>query len=322
MKKKIKYYPITHGHIVASWQILYLTFNYDGILAKDAISITEKSGKLGGTMPAKQGIKICNDYGLVRFVDGKLHTTETSESTILPQCNNEEPNVKVLRALLNHILLYHNFEWLIFFDSDPEIFRESLLVNDREWTNLLDNAKLFDFEEEEVNIWWDEVLAKYEDYKEELKRAIGDVGEKLTYHRELERVKADGFSPPRYFVKWASRISDRFGFDVLSIRGNLFSSTFEENDKIQIEVKSTDANNPKAFRFFITKPEWNKAMENINSYFFFCWLGINLDTESAKNGPFVIPASDLTEQVPTDNSDYCQWSECRCVIDVSKYQYI
>ena len=319
MKKKVKYYTITHGHIVASWHILFLSRSYAGISAKDAVSITETSGKLGGTVPVKQGIKICNDYGLVRFIDGNLHATNISELSILPKCDNEDPNVDVLRAILRHILSYHNFEWLILFDPDPEIFRESLLANDREWTNLLDNANLFSFEEDEVNIWWDRVLAKYEDYKEELKKAIGDVGEKLSYHRELKRVETDGFSPPKSFVKWASRISDRFGFDILSIRGNYFLFTSDKKNKIQIEVKSTDADNPERFRFFISKPEWNKALENINSYFFFCWTGINVDTESAKNGPFVIPATDLVDQVPTDNSTSCQWSECRCVIDISRY---
>ena len=319
MRKKIKYYRITQGHIIATWHILFLAQSYRGISTKDAVSIVEKSGKLGGTVPVKHGIKICNDYDLVRFKGEELHITEICESSILPKCDNEDPNINVLRALLRHILSYHNFEWLIFYDSDPEIFRETLLANDPEWTNLLDNANLFDFEEEDVNIWWGRVLARYEDYKEKLKKEIGDVGEKLTYHHELQRVKADGFSPPKSYVKWASRISDRFGFDILSIRGSFFLSSFEESDKIQIEVKSSDANNPERFRFYISKPEWNKALENLNSYFFFCWSGINLKKESAQNGPFVIPATHIRALVPTDNSDFCQWSECRCVIDVSKY---
>lgn len=320
MRKRIKYYTITNGHIVATWHVIYLAQIYEGISAKDAVSIIEKSGKLGGTTPAKQGIKICCDYGLLNFHGESLRITEICESHILPKCDNEDPNIDVQRALLFHILSYHNFEWLIFYDSDPDIFRESLLANDPEWTNLLENAKLFDFDDENVNIWWDGILSKYEDYKEKLKKAIGDVGEKLTYHHELQRVENDGFIPPKTFVKWASRISDRFGFDVLSIRGKLFLSSFKDADKIQIEVKSSDTNNLDRFRFYVTKPEWSQALENINSYYFFCWAGINLEAESAESGPFIIPASDLIDHVPTDNSDFFQWSECRCVIDITEYK--
>jgi hypothetical protein len=319
MKKKTKYYPITHGHLIAAWYILYLAKTYKGISAKDAVSIAEKSGKLGGTIPANRGIKICSDYDLLSFREGRLCVSEISELSILPKCDNEDPNIHVLRALLLHILSYHNFEWLIFYDPDPDIFRESLSANDREWTNLLDNADLFRFDQEDVVVWWNNVLVKYEDYKEELKKAIGDVGEKLTYDHELKRVEKDGFSPSKSFVKWASRISDRYGFDVLSIRGKLFLSTFKEKDKIQIEVKSSDTNNLECFRFFVTKPEWIKALKDIKSYFFFCWAGINLEIESAKSGPFVIPATALLDYMPKDNSDFIQWSECRCVIDISKY---
>ncbi len=319
MRKKIKYYSITNGHIVSAWHILHLTNLYKGISVKIVVDIVEKSGKLGGTTPAKQGIKICNDYGLLRFQDEQLFATEVSETHILPKCDFEDPNIEAQRALLFHILSYHSFEWLIFFDADQEIFRESILANDPEWVNLLDNAKLFDFEDENVNVWWDGILSKYTDYKEKTKKAIGDVGEKLTYHFELERVEGDGYESPKTYVKWASRISDRFGFDVQSIRSRLFLSSFEAVDKIQVEVKSSDTNAVDRFRFFISKPEWNKALENIDSYFFFCWTGVNIDKESAEQGPFVIPASDLLTLVPEDKSEIMQWSECRCIMDISQY---
>src|SRR5688500_6674741 len=182
MIKKVKYYPITQGEILATWHMLYLASRYKSILPKTAIEITVTSGKLGGTFPAKQGLKICLDYGLLRIIDGGiLQITEVTEYKILPNCDEEDPNFSALRSILFHIISYHNFEWLIFYDSEPEIFREYLSVHDIEWTNILDNAKLFDFEDRAVNAWWDGVLTKYEDYKEKLKKAVGDVGEKLTY---------------------------------------------------------------------------------------------------------------------------------------------
>jgi len=322
MKKRIKYYPITHGHVVAAWHLLYLSNIYKGINVSDAINIVIRSGKLGGTVPASQGLKLCIDYGFLLFHGKELHVTEKSESSIIPKCETEELNTPALRAILLHILSFHNFEWLIFYNTDSEIFRASLLENDRYWESLLSNAKLFDFEDQDVNIWWDRVLSKYEEYKEGVKKAIGDVGEKLTYQSELQRIAKDGYNPPKTFVKWASRISDRFGFDILSIRGDYFYETYQKLDSIKIEVKSTDSNNIESFRFFISKPEWNMAEENIDSYFFFCWSGVNIENDTAESGPFVIPAKELVPQIPTDNCEYCQWSECRCILDITKYEIL
>jgi len=322
MKQKVKYYPITYSQLIASWHIIYLTGKYGEMNPKDAVSTVEGSGKLGGTVPAKAGLKICIDYGFLTFRSSQLCITDIVATSLLPRCNKEDLNVAVLRVILSHVLSYHSFEWLIFYDTDPEIFRDTLKAYDPNWVNLLDNASLFDFEEESVNVWWDSVLSKYEDYKEKLKKAVGDVGEKLTYGHELNRVENDGLIPAKHYVKWASRISDKFGFDVLSIRGKHFLSNYNEMDKIQIEVKSSDTDNIERFRFFISKPEWNKALENIESYFFYCWAGINLEAESAKYGPFIIPAADLIKYIPTDNSEMIEWSECRCVIDVVKYQMV
>jgi hypothetical protein len=321
MNKKLKYYPITHGQLVAAWQIIFLANRYKNITPKSVIEITIRSGKLGGTLPAKEGLRICLDYSLLKIDDGAIQVTQFTYGSILPKCDNEDLNVKALRTLLSHIISYHNFEWLLFYDSDPEIFRDHLMAQDTEWSNLLDNAKLFDFGDEDVNNWWAGILVKYEDYKEKIKKAIGDVGEKLTYHHELNRVELDGYEAPKSFVKWAALMSDRFGFDIQSIRGAYFKSSYDKKDKIRIEVKSSDTTNIERFRFFVSKPEWNKALENINSYFFFCWVGININDESALHGPFVIPATQLMESVPKDVSSICEWSECRVVLDISHYRW-
>lgn len=322
MRIKFKYYPVTYGHIVAAWQIIILISRYedDAISARDAIRIVSRSGKLGGTIPAKQGLRICLDYGFAKVENKSLYLSEISIKEIVSTCSENDPNIYTLRALLFQMISYHDFHWLIGYDSDPDIFREYLLAIDPEWEYLLDNAKLFDFTDNDTINWWSSVLMKYEDYKEKKKKAIGDVGEKLTYIHELDRISHDGFTPSKSFVKWASQISDRFGYDIASIRGQFFKHNKIEKDKIQIEVKSSDSANIEAFRFFISKPEWNTALRNIDSYFFYCWSGVNIEKENAQDGPFVIPALDLQELVPKDVSKIIDWSECRCVLDVSKYR--
>ena len=320
MKKgKTKYEPITFGHVLATWNVIYLTSLHESIKASDAVGILIRNGKLGGSFPAKKGMEVSIKYGFVEVKSGELTLPKITLETLIPICDSDDLNIEALRIILFKIIAEHNFEWLIYYDVDSEIFKTYLESYDVEWLNLLLNADLLNFDDENVNQWWREVLKKYEDYKENVKKAIGDVGEKLTYEYELNRIEADGFKPSNSFVKWASRISDRFGFDVLSIRGDSFKYHFDKKDKIQIEVKSTDASNTERFRFFVSKPEWNMALENLDSYMFFCWAGVNLNTETAEIGPYVIPAKDIISYMPEDKSETCSWSECRVVIDLSKF---
>lgn len=320
MRGKVKYYPITQGHIIATWQILYLVAKYEPIHPRNLHDLIANSGKLGGGMPVEHSLKVCCDYGLVSYSNSKLCLTELSKKRIISLCDADDPNHIALRAILGCIIALHNFQWLILYDADPDIFKEYLFEQDPEWVVMLDNAKLFDFNDETTIDWWKSVLSKYEDYKEAQKKAIGDVGEKLTYLHELSRIDEDGHKPANTFVKWASQISDKYGFDVQSIRGQRFLHSYEERDKIQIEVKSSDIANLEAFRFYVSKPEWRTALKNIHSYFFYCWSGVNINQETASDGPFIIPASELVEYMPQDVSSMAEWSECRCVLNVLKYR--
>lgn len=320
MKSKIRYYNITQGHLITAWQIIHLVSKYDLVPVRTIVNIASQSGIFGGTVPTGHALRLCVDYGFLSVNSGIVQITDISKSEFLPLCKNDDPNFTVLRRILYHIISYHNFHWLIYYDPDPTIFKEYLMGIDPEWVILLDNARLFDFSDSETIKWWNDVFIKYSDYKNRLKKAIGDVGEKLTYLKELDRISRDGYIPSNQYVKWASNISDRFGFDILSIRGKLFPSSTGEKDQIRIEVKSSDSVAIKNFKFYISKPEWNTALTNLNSYFFFCWTGINIEDETAKDGPFAIPASHLLDHVPIDKSDKCEWSECRCIIDLSKYK--
>jgi len=320
MNKKIKYSPISIGHIIASWHIIFLLSRHKRVSPEKAYNILTTSGKLGGSLPAQKGIEICLRYKFIYIENGNLFLTKTSEEILIPLCDKDDPNRYVLRAILKEIVSCHNFEWLIFYDSDSYIFKEYLYNNDPEWVMILDNAKLFDFDDKEALVWWEEVLFKYENFKDEVKKAIGDIGEILTYEHEINRIHNDGHHPAKSYVKWAARISNSFGYDILSIKGKRFSYNKQEKDKIQIEVKASEISNLKTFRFYVSKPEWQTALKNIDNYYFYCWPGINLEKETALGGPYIISAKELVVHMPYDISIIAEWSECRCVLDISNYK--
>jgi len=45
-------------------------------------------------------------------------------------------------------------------------------------------------------------------------------------------------------------------------------STYNDKDKIQIEVKRTASAGIEEFRFFVSNNEWKTALNKIDSYFF------------------------------------------------------
>jgi len=322
MSKNLKYKPISFGYIIASWHIVNFLSRHEKIKPDKIHSFLINSGKLGRSFPAKEGINLSIYYNFTCIDKGYLSLTQVSRESFIPLCDTDEPNINVLRAILKEIISCHNFEWLIFYDPDPEIFKEYLSNSDPEWTIMLDNAKLFNFEDDSVLAWWDDILLKYENYREEVKKAIGDIGEKLTYDHEISRVNSDGHRPAKSFVKWTARISNTFGFDILSIKGKRFSEMDNERDKIQIEVKASEISNLESFRFYVPKPEWQTALKNIDNYFFYCWPGINIQRETAIAAPFVIPAKELLTHMPKNISPIAEWSECRCVLNISNYKVV
>jgi hypothetical protein len=306
---------ITSSNIIALWQLIMIAKRNNSIAVSAAIDISINSGLIGGDVPAGEGLKL-GLYCKLLVIDKEqnLNHTDFCRDNLFSLCDTNEPNILIIRAILLKYMSLQNYDWLLFFNDDPEVFKTGVPL---EWVDLLNNATLFDFEDAQVRTWWAEVFDRYETYKEGKKLEQGKIAEKHTFDSEKARLKADGFDNDLKFVKWASQISDKYGYDVLSVRGSLLKSTFSEKEKIQIEVKCTAAANMEEFRFYVSKPEWKAALENIDSYYFYCWVDTNLQKQTAQ-GPYIIPAKDLISHIPKDDhSTICDWSECRFILNLN-----
>ena len=311
-------FAISNSNIIALWQLVLLSKNHEHISVKSAIEITINSGLLGGGLPGEQGLKLGQQCKLLEIVESKLYLSKYCREEMIPVCDTDEPNKNVFRVILYRYISTQNFEWLLFFNNDPEVFK--IYIPDT-WIQLLEGANLFEFEDGEVTEWWVRVFNRFQTYKEGQKVEIGKVAEKLTFHYEKERLSGEGFDNSHFVVKWASQINDRYGYDILSIRGSKLRYSFLEKDSIQIEVKSSVVASEETFRFYISKNEWNVALKNMGSYFFYCWISTSLEKETAK-GPYIIPAEYLTEHIPTDKGAVCEWSECRLIVDLTKMAFV
>jgi len=316
---KIDSVTITSSNIIALWQLVLLTSKHEEITVKSAIEITLNSGLMGGGLPADQGLKLGQYCRILEInEEQKLYSSQYCKDKLIGLCETEEPNILVFRGILFRFVSFQNFDWLLFFNDDPEIFKTGI---PGEWIDLLEQAELFNFTDLIVRDWWEKIFSKFQTYKEGQQIEVGKVAEKLSYEYERQRLESDGLDNGHFFVKWASQINDKYGYDILSIRGNFFKFTFEEKDSIQIEVKCSVTSNEREFRFYISKNEWNIALKNMGSYFFYCWTSASKERENA-NGPFIIPANKLSSHIPTDNGTVCEWSQCKFVVDLNSLSII
>lgn len=307
---------ITNSNIIALWQLMFIAKTYENIEVQTAIQIAINSNLIGGSSPAQEGLQLGLKCKILLIYNNKLTNSDYCKNEILPLCDEDLPNINIVRTIILCYLSQKPLEWLLFYDNDPIIFRNMI---PKEWVDILDYANLFEFENTLVLDWWTTIFSKYETYKEGKKLEQGKLTEKFTFDSEIKRLKSDGFDSDSKHVKWASQISDKYGYDILSKRGILLQDTFSKFDKVQIEVKCTVSSSKEEFRFFITKNEWKSALQNINSYYFYCWINTNIHSQTA-DGPFIIAAKNLIPYIPKDEyAEICEWSECRFILDLNKY---
>jgi len=306
------------GKIIILWRLIYFMSQNPEISIQELAAIIEDSGVLGGTAPFGDAVRIGRYCRFLEVDKGTVLLSEECVNFLLPLCSIKDPNILVVRFVLQRIIQgsLYGFQWLLFFNKDIEIFKVSI---PEEWTDLLEQAELFKFGEKEVDEWWDAILLSVNNFDLVNTKEIGDVGEKLTIEHENTRLTSDGTRTPQHYVKWASRFSNSYGYDIASVEGKRWSKKKFDMSATQIEVKSSVSANVNGFRFKISRNEWNVALENIDTYYFYCWLGISVDKQTAADGPYVIPAKSFIKIVPRDRHNTCEWSECRLTIDLTNY---
>lgn len=314
---------ISPGRITGIWLLIKIAIENEsiGITIESAIKSTSSSALRGGSLPIKESLTLGIFYDFLFIEGGLLKISEFSKRELIRYYASEEPNELILRIIYSQIIDIRRDSWIVFLDSDPEEFKP--LIPDY-WVELLENADLFNFKDEEVIKWWKSIRNKKEQYFQDRNNKVGACGEKLTVEFEESRLKNDNIDHPELFVKQVSLISNDFGYDVQSIRGNLFLKSKAIKDQLMIEVKSSSIENEKQFLCYLTKNEWETAKKNLDNFFFHCWIGINIKDCTAKKGPYILSAHEVEPLVPTNNSDQCQWELSKLLLDLTqcKLEYI
>jgi hypothetical protein len=149
--------------------------------------------------------------------------------------------------------------------------------------------------------WWDHVSGRVRLEGDRLKLERGRKAEQLTLQFETQRLLRLGIET---LPKWVAIEDNTAGYDVLSYEIGEFGLL----NKL-IEVKSTIAS---PLRFFITRNEWNHALEIGDAYIFHIW-----DLQPVIPILYVKKASDIAPHIPQDNLKG-KWTLAEIPVSVSK----
>jgi len=181
---------------------------------------------------------------------------------------------------------------------------------------------LFNLYDIDVLNWWHEVINDLQTYREEELKKIGDLGEWLTLEFEKNRIANDGVAHSDTLVLWVAKITDEYGFDIKSIDGSFFGNIPDASSKIQIEVKASEKAYVNNFALYVTENEWKVAKRNLNSYYFYLWVGVDTNTKSAKYGPYVIPARHIIDKFPNNVFSGFDWIKTRISMNINDYAFL
>ena len=306
---------ITPGKVIALWRIILATSQYQGAKTQDLYHAGTNNSVMGGGLPLKPAIQLAIYYNFIIPKDKRLYLSSFVEKELLPFCQEDEPSNIVLRKIYFEILKDKAIPWIIYFNLEPEIFKVSIPNN---WIDLLEMADLLNLRDKVVQDWWHSLIKIKSEINNEKLSTIGHIGEKLTIKFETNRLSSDLIPDAIKKVIWVSKISDDYGFDILSNSGKLLKRT-SEIESLLIEVKSSEISNPQIFSFYLSENEWNKALEDMDSYFFFCWPGIRtIERCSIFEKPFIVPSRSLLNLIPKNISTNSQWVKCRVSIDLEE----
>jgi hypothetical protein len=139
--------------------------------------------------------------------------------------------------------------------------------------------------------WWDTLGHEVKLETDLQKMAQARAAEKLSWDFEKKRLLGLGIETDPV---WVGLDDNTAGYDVLS-----YEPGEPENTNKLIEVKSTVAS---PLRFYVSRNEWNKALQSKEAYFFHVW-----DMQREPAVLHVRTVDQVEPHIPTDN-DKGKWS--------------
>lgn len=301
---------LTKGRLTALWVVLRSASKLGKVVDRaELIAFARKSGLRAGGLPISDGFHLAL---LGAFIIGK-DTVSLSMlgADTLSRCAEEEPSAEVLRIFLSVLLLRYPPAWVSYWQGDPSSLEIVLPDATKE---IIDHAEIVsDTGLADIETWalWNALrTVPQPEYTAELRKAVGDAAEELSFVHEQNRLRSEGYPFLAERVRWVARESAAYGFDVLSFSGETFSGLPES--QLAIEVKGQSLVARPTFSFYITSHEWKTAKLLNESYVFHFWHGVTQGDGSvgaSHSKPVLVRSSLLESHIPIRPScdAMCDW---------------
>lgn len=201
--------------------------------------------------------------------------------------NSSFEGVEFYRSCISALIINYFPAWAKLISLGRKRFIQKLVGDEyRDVKSLFRQARLLDDPPTILDIeWWDYVSGRVRLESDRIKLERARIAEGLTLELESKRLKQQGITTE---PRWMAIEDNTVGYDVLSY----IKSDYGLINKL-IEVKSTIAS---PLRFYITRNEWEHALEVGDAYCFHIW---NMQTDP----PFLYErtSKDIAPHIPKDN---------------------
>jgi hypothetical protein len=269
----------------------------------------------GGDLPIEDGYYFAEICGFINLKDEYIKISSSGKK-IAELSDFDEPDLFIKRVILLEIILKLLPDWTAFIDN--KIKDIIPLISDY-WQEIMISYDLIKMPlSKEATKWWDDLKQSLSKIENDIQNSTGKMGEKLTIDFEKKRLINCKYEYLSNNVQWISIISDKYGYDVQSFFGIFNYLGNAPKNIIMIEVKSSQSDGCK-FRFFLTRPEWEKAEKNETQYLFYFWKSVNSTKAEVKpDGPYIYSVNFIGQYIPIDKHRDSRWEKCRIIIDLEE----
>ena len=195
------------------------------------------------------------------YKEGKKLIDLLGQDIFFDFLKNDYENKKIiLRKILKEFMIKEKPGFLYHISKGRKIFLD--YINDNIHQIFKESGLLMEADDSEefkiVYKWWDELISIVRKINDEKKVEQGRDGERKSFEYEVSKLKKMRSNKKPY---WASLDNNLVGYDI--------ESWDEKNNKIFIEAKSSGYSDG---TFFLTRNEWNTALEKKDAYFIHIWI--------------------------------------------------
>jgi hypothetical protein len=312
---------LTPGRLTALWLVLQTLAELGGRAELSDLRATARRSALrAGGLPVPDGLNLAREGGFV-FESTGMCVLEPLGERVLAMSDDEEPPPEVLQLFITVLCLRQPPAWVAWWQGSPADI--DAIVPDEERRVMRTAGLLPQPPIEDPGGWaWWQALGRVPlpEHTADRRKQIGDAGEELSVKFERQRLRAQGYDVLADGVRWIARESDAYGFDVLSYAGDDYSS-FEPDDQIAIEVKSTTLPVVKYFPLFFTAHEWEVLSGLGSRAVLHLWSAVNPGPPpcSRARRPIIYMPVALAEHLPAPPvcGELCGWQSAELRVNVA-----